>query len=747
MYNNSNIYKTHNNSTEYVKSNQNDTSNFNKQSLQNYIKSKSVQFGDKSLTHQWWDNCTNTNFKIEDDSYDEFLKIYIRELKKVSSINNVLHVMEQPKEIGPLCLDFDFKQTTPERKLHIDNVMHIIGIINNIIIKYFKLNDKKKLESYVMMKQEPFYSKKKKLYSDGFHLQYPYLILNSVDRFLIYHESRKEIINQNLFHDVYSVLNNVNNLKNNKMSSGFISQVDSGIDSGVDSETDSVSDNDSYRDETDSDETDNNIDNYYKLSEIEKEKINDEIFDPCVILKNKWFLYGSGKNIDGDINIYQLAYIFDYNVDEIDEKPSVKEIVKLLSIRKPTNNINQTKPKNDEEYKKLSEQVSNKYLKKNNKMFDINKLFKSNHDEQIHIETNTNKKLIDYVRNNIGTNSNENVIFAKELVKLLSKNRSEPYDDWISVGWCLYNISPSLLPEFIAFSKLAEKKFDHAKCEKIWEDCMRRGDRTGYSIPSLIKWAKEDNPTKFKELIKSRLNKSLDGRDLRTDFDVAHIIYEYYKYEFVCSGIEKKVWWEFSNNRWNRIDSAYSLSIKLSTELALEFANLQADIIKMAVIEQGQTADILHKKSKIISDLIFNLKKTAFKDRIIKEASGLFLQKDFESKLDQKIYLIGFTNGIYDLKNNKFRKGEPDDMIRKNVGYDYVEFKSDDPLIIEVEEFLESIQPDKNMKNYLCAYIASFLEGSNKDQKFMIWTGCGQNGKILWIAIKHFNIERYANKF
>ena len=28
------------------------------------------------------------------------------------------------------------------------------------------------------------------------------------------------------------------------------------------------------------------------------------------------------------------------------------------------------------------------------------------------------------------------------------------------------------------------------------------------------------------------------------------------------------------------------------------------------------------------------------------------------------------------------------------------------------------------MRDYLGAYVASFLEGSNKDQKFMIWTGC-----------------------
>lgn len=682
-----------------------DNLSIGKITLGDYIKLNKTPYGDKSLTHQWWDNDANTNFKITDDDYNNFLKIYIKELK--NNEDNVLHVMEQPMEIGPLCLDFDFKQITPERTLSVDSIMHIIGIVNNIVAKYFNITNENTLESYVMMKSEPFFNKKKMVYSDGFHLQYPNLILSSADRFFIYHESRKEIIRQDLFSDVYSVLEKVNNYKK---------------------QTDLETSDDSL-DVSDSDEPTNN---YYALTEKEKEKINDEIFDPCVIIKNKWFLYGSGKNIDGDINIYQLAYIFDYNVDEIEEKPSVKELVKILSIRKPSNTSKQIKSKNSDEYNEIINEVKAKYIKKQtDKIFDINKLFKPSADNQENIEANTNKKILDYTKGNYNKNltDTENIAYAKELVKLLSKDRAGPYEDWISVGWCLYNISPTLYPEFLEFSKLAGKKFDKSGCEKVWEDCTKRSDRSGYTIPSLIKWAKEDSPDKFKELLRKKLNKTLDGRDLRTDFDVAHIVHEYYKYDYVCSGIDKRVWWEFVKNKWERMESAYSLSIRLSTELALEFAQLNADIVKMAVMEQGQAADILHKKSKTINDLIFNLKKSAFKDRIIKEAAGLYIQKDFESKLDQNIYLVGFSNGVYDLKNRIFRKGEPDDLIRKNVGYDYKEFKRDDPVIKEIEAFLESIQPEEDMRTYLGAYIASFLEGSNKDQKFMIWTGSGQNGK------------------
>jgi hypothetical protein len=145
-----------------------------KTSLREYIKKREVPFGDKTLTHQWWDNLANINFKINDEEYDEFLEIYSKQLK---SEKKILHVMEQPKEIGPLCLDFDLKQISPERKIGADDIVLIISIVNNIIDKYYNVKNKSLLlDSYVFMKKEPFFDKKKMLYSDGFHLQYPNLI-------------------------------------------------------------------------------------------------------------------------------------------------------------------------------------------------------------------------------------------------------------------------------------------------------------------------------------------------------------------------------------------------------------------------------------------------------------------------------------------------------------------------------------------------------------------------------------------
>jgi hypothetical protein len=267
----------------------------------------------------------------------------------------------------------------------------------------------------------------------------------------------------------------------------------------------------------------------------------------------------------------------------------------------------------------------------------------------------------------------------------------------------------------------------------VWDDCSKRYDNSGYAIPSLITWARADNLEGFKKILRDKINVMLDKGDIKTDFDVACILKEIYKYDYKCSSIQKNVWWQFINNRWSMIECAHTLSIKMSTDIALEFAKLHSDIMTLAVQETGQHADILQRKCKDIQTLIFNLKKGPFKERIIKECSCLFYEKDFESKLDQNNYLVGFTNGVYDLRNRIFRNGSPDDLIGKTVGYAYKEFSREDNIIKDIEKFIESIQPEKDMRDYLMAYCASFLEGSNKDQKFMIWTGCFAKNQGIYL--------------
>ena len=119
-----------------------------------------------------------------------------------------------------------------------------------------------------------------------------------------------------------------------------------------------------------------------------------------------------------------------------------------------------------------------------------------------------------------------------------------------------------------------------------------------------------------------------------------------------------------------------------------------------------------HKWNKIISD-----QRNPY-DR-------LFNDPDFELKLDNNPDIIGFTNGVFDLKEIKLRSGLPSDYISLNVGYDYKVFNETDPIVQNVESYFKSLQPDENIRNYVLKIRASFLDGHNKGKQFYLWL-CGE---------------------
>ena len=60
------------------------------------------------------------------------------------------------------------------------------------------------------------------------------------------------------------------------------------------------------------------------------------------------------------------------------------------------------------------------------------------------------------------------------------------------------------------------------------------------------------------------------------------------------------------------------------------------------------------------------------------ECRKLFYDPSFYERLDENRDLIGFKNGVYDLKNMVFRQGTPDDYISFSTGINYKEYNEED---------------------------------------------------------------------
>lgn len=663
------------------------------------------------------------SFNIPDEAENEFFDVYCNGLQ-----NGVqMHMIEKPKEVGPLLVDIDFhynQQNVDERIYKQDDVTYIIGNINKLIMNYYKWTEKN-LFAFVFEKNKPTIKKDDDGdiidYKDGFHLVYPYIGVSEKMRYLILHELKQKVEKENGF--------------------GHI-----------------------------------DFTNTYT-----------EVFDMGIIRNNGWLMYGSMKDKGQP---YFLTHIYSYTFDEKNIKEyKHRELVRILSNRKYKDNEEQTLKETintkeldakidnvlkiygvrKEGVKSKKNTVNNSII--NNKFKDDDIMDDQNDDNDIDIDCLTDVSgdedgsdisdsdseveygdaEVESIRKEILKNRKQNtklekeynllkdINLAKKLVEVLSVKRATEYNDWIRVGWALHNISPTLLPTYKSFSKKAGAKYDEKGCDKVWT----RARDDGLGISSLRCWAKLDNFKKYSYIISSSVYELLKEAETGTEFDISKVVFELYKDQYKCTSLTHDTWYEFQEHRWVPIDKGYTLNQKLSEEVTKEFALLNSrHMKKIGRQDESVSGGDLMTGSNVMK-IMLKL-KTGFKDKIMKECQRRFYDPKFEEKLDSNRHLIGFNNGIYDLELGCFRPGSPDDYVSFTVGYDYEEYGNDHEYIKELDKFFSSVQREKDMKEYILKLMASYLDGFTKSEQFVIWTGSGGNGKSKAVELFQLAFGEYC---
>jgi P4 family phage/plasmid primase-like protien len=661
-----------------------------------------VEKDTKKQTHMWFGNgFDKVMFRVEDDDYEEFVNLVSETTQNILKYNDMeaLHLLELPKEIGVFNLDLDIKFTKKNSHTKYIEPLNIIEKLNKIIKTYFVLNkNNNELISYYLLKDEPFFDDKKKLYSEGIHISYPNLILNCEDKNFILDLLIEEIITKGDMDELINVLL-TEDFQNKKLMVHFDDESNNYID-----------------------ENNNVID----ITEKKKEIIN-SIFDRRVFKSTKWFMYGSGKELYKNKHVYKVRYIYDSNCNELEEEnyPTNDNLVKILAIRYP--NEKQTLP-NDlpRPNKKVEKTIST--IAKNDK----------------------NKKVVDNVY------TKHDIELSKKLIKMLSKDRAGPYESWMKVGVNLYQISDTLLPEFIEFSKQSES-FDLAGCNKFWSTCKKYGEDKNKILSILKFWAKEDNAEEYDKLYNEYLNTcSLEDSDkikeilqninFEEDYQVAKLIHSLYKRKFICASISTKSWFQFSNHRWHYCDAGYKLDNIISEHFSKYVRNMYEQLTKKHLDDIHD--ENIKKKKDAYYKFLTKLNKTIYKNNLMSECSKIFYEEGFEFNLDENIELVGFENGVYDLKKKEFRDGLPEDKISFSTGYNYnMDYNMEHPDIIEVEKIIKSIQPNDEIRTFMLAHIASILKGGNRDQIIVFWIGPGgSNGKSTMEKFVEYAFGSYCQQ-
>ena len=446
------------------------------------------------------------------------------------------------------------------------------------------------------------------------------------------------------------------------------------------------------------------------IGDLALKNVISDIVDRSVVLPNTlWLLYGSNKDKPkGDP--YKLSYIYDGNAQKIgladyfDFDNQHISLVRFFSIRG----------------------------KKETDIINIRD------DKLSIIDTNFAKKKASKKSSSVSYDYER----IKELVSMFSDDRADNYSTWLDVGWALHNIDPNsqeLLELWIEFSRKSSK-FQEGKCEIEWD----KSRNEGLTIRCLYYWAKIDNYQKYLEFKKKDIQPFIDRAvKNQTNYDVAYVLFKMKEYDFVYSDNE---WYMYKNHKWSREPSGTGLRQLISTDLCNEFAKKISEnnsLYSSETITEEEKEDI-KKKNKSIVELTNKLKTTSFKDNIMKECKEMFTNNDFVKKLDSNPFLIGFTNGVYDLHKSELRDGRPEDYIQMNTEIEKIDYDDCHEYSNDLKHFLQTVFYEEEIRDYFLCYLSSCLQGHNAEEKFRVWNGRGchaYNTKIVMYDGLHKNVQ------
>jgi P4 family phage/plasmid primase-like protien len=496
-----------------------------------------------------------------------------------------------------------------------------------------------------------------------------------------------------------------------------------------------------------------------------------DIFDEAIVKKNGWFFYGESKP---DIPAYHLAsvYVYDPQQNEFYEESkddySPRQLLELLSIRYNLRNQPiEFEEKTHDEWKERLDYCTGK------KSFSCS-------NPQLEDEEKIVAPTIQITSSNVHEQLEKDKLetIKQIILECLSADRAGPYKDWIEVGWCLHSIDPSddMFQLWMEFSKKSPK-FNQAETtshHREWIRMKKVQVDQRLTERSLHKWAKEDNPKKYREIMNGSFVNFVEREVEVTHTHIARLMHRMYKNEYCASVDSKKVeWFNFTGVYWKKLAQGIELRNKLTTEVAQVISDARSKIRNylMTLGTDDRESSWEQGRIKKLFDVEKSLYQSGFKDSAMKDCIGLFYVEEFAQKLNANQFILGFKNGVIDLRTPVltpdgkishytvgFRDAKPEDYITFMAGryptkncdpIDYIEYDPNDPeqspINAEIDDFMEKVFPRPELRAYMWRKLASCIEGANKEQTYETWIGVGGNGKSKLVDLMSMALGDYAS--
>ncbi len=343
-------------------------------------------------------------------------------------------------------------------------------------------------------------------------------------------------------------------------------------------------------------------------------------------------------------------------------------------------------------------------------------------------------------------NFQENKDMIRKLVNMLGIHRAEDRNEWMRIGWVLYNLGngcDEARDIWCDFSSRCGEKYDEDECHTQWDRMVKKD----MSIGTLRHFASVDNPELYNELrceqVKKYIHQSLNG----SHNDIARALYELYGTQFVCASMRHNIWYQFTNHHWHEIEEGVYLSQKISGEILDHYTSLSQELFTKlgSAADAGEKA-MFEQRIKALMKIVNNLKSSPYKRNVMRECKEVFYDGDFIRKLNKNPYLIGFRNGVYDTRTHSFREGSPEDYISLQMAVEYKRFEEDSIELNRIKDFITKVFPDKSVREYFIDTSSDVFVGGNHSKIVQVWSGEGDNAKSITQILFEKMLGQYSVK-
>lgn len=354
---------------------------------------------------------------------------------------------------------------------------------------------------------------------------------------------------------------------------------------------------------------------------------------------------------------------------------------------------------------------------------------------------------------------------AKELVSLISKNRSRDMFYFLAMGRCLYRIF-SGDDDGLELWKEASIKEVHPLCDDYWP--VLETTCTYYRIHTLQYWAKKDSPKEYAEWNSTSIRAALEASVLATGgiLDIGNVAYRKDPTLFICDGDEPKeaIFFKF-NGTYYKPCGIFVLQDYLDKEIIPEYEEFLKDLTKVADSnpQQGPESsftDMMKKKIDKCISIIVKLKSDSFQVSVVRCLMRLYNKPGFDNIRDSNPNLTAFEDCVFDADRKCIRDGIPEDNLTCSTGYEFKEIWNsintytdinsgkmggwEHPDVKVVLENLEKIIHDVDTREVLRREFASGLHVSNPLKRGVICQGPTNNGKS---ALYSWKAKAYGSTY